>query len=130
VRVTRVLFRSFWTVAAVAIAAFTLFESTRTAGDPALPDLSTAQGYLGHALLYAALAFCLQTAMLSRGRREFATTVVATAMFGVAIEAYQSTLEGREGSVLDALTNLGGAMLGAALASVLSPAWRRWLGTP
>jgi VanZ family protein len=53
-----------------------------------------------------------------------------SALFGVAIEAYQSTLEGREGSVLDALTNLGGAMLGAALAWSFMGHWLSWLEPP
>jgi VanZ family protein len=53
--------------------------------------------------------------------------VVAAGLFGVCIEAYQSTIDGREASAYDALANLVGATIGAAFAYTLTPRWRSLL---
>jgi VanZ family protein len=44
-------------------------------------------------------------------------------LFGVCIEAYQSTIDGREASTYDALANLAGAALGAVFAFRAGPRW-------
>jgi VanZ family protein len=44
-------------------------------------------------------------------------------LFGVCIEAYKSTIDGREASTCDALANLAGAALGAVFAFRAGPRW-------
>jgi VanZ family protein len=116
VRSSPLWFRGFWAAATVAVAAFIFYQSTGSSDDPAVPDLTTAQGYVGHVAVYTVLAFCAQTAVLPRRWAETALVVVLAAAFGAALELYQSTLDGREGSPYDALANLTGAVLGAMLA--------------
>jgi VanZ family protein len=127
VRIPEAWFRLFWAVLTFAAAAFILWESTRSRGDPTLPELSTDEAYVGHLAVYAALGFCAQTAALTRRWRAFVAVVVAAGLFGVCIEAYQSTIDGREASAYDALANLVGATIGAAFAYTLTPRWRSLL---
>jgi VanZ family protein len=77
--------------------------------------------------VYAVLAFCAQTAVLSQRRQVPVAVVIAATTFGIGIEVYQSTLDGRTGSAYDALANLAGAMVGAGVAYWLTPWWGRWL---
>jgi VanZ family protein len=127
VRIPEAWFRLFWAVLTFAAAAFILYESTRSRGDPTLPELTTDEAYVGHLAVYAALGFCAQTAALTRRWRAFVAVVVAAGLFGVCIEAYQSTIDGREASAYDALANLVGATIGAAFAYTLTPRWRSLL---
>ena len=120
-------FRTAWALVAAAIAAFVFYESTRGAGDPTVPDVSTSAAYLGHFLLYAALAFSVQTALYARSLPAVALVAACVALYGGALEAYQSTLSGRESSIFDALANLLGAAAGAGIASALLQWWDRWL---
>ncbi|HEY7466556.1 MAG TPA: VanZ family protein, partial [Dehalococcoidia bacterium] len=62
--------------------------------------------------------------------RMLAAVVLVAGLFGVVIEAYQSTLEGREASAYDALANLAGAAFGALTAWWLAPRWNRLLAKP
>lgn len=48
--------------------------------------------------------------------------IAAATLLGASLEAYQSTLDGREASVYDALANLAGAAAGALVAIRLT--WR------
>jgi VanZ family protein len=121
------VFRGFWAVATVAVAGFIFYQSTREAGDPTVPALTTAWTYVGHVAVYAGLGFCAQTATLSRRLHALVAVVAGGALLGAGIEAYQSTLEGRTGSAYDALANLAGMALGAAAALWLTPWWERWL---
>ena len=120
-------FRTAWALAAAAIAVFVLYESTRGSGDPTVPDVSTSAAYLGHFFLYAALAFSVQTALYARSLPAVALVAACVALYGGALEAYQSTLSGRESSIFDALANLLGAAAGAGIASALLQWWERWL---
>jgi VanZ family protein len=92
-----------------------------------VPDVSTSAAYLGHFLLYAALAFSVQTALYVRSLPAVALVAAFVALYGGALEAYQSTLSGRESSIFDALANLLGAAAGAGIASALLQWWERWL---
>jgi VanZ family protein len=127
VRIPEAWFRLFWAVLTFAAAAFILYESTRSRGDPTLPELTTDEAYAGHLAVYAMLGFCAQTAALTRRWGSFVAVVVAAGLFGVFIEAYQSTIDGREASAYDALANLAGATIGAAVAYTLTPRWRSLL---
>jgi len=120
-------FRAAWALFAAALAAFVFYESTRGAGDPTVPDVSTSAAYLGHFLLYAALAFSVQTALHARSLPAVAIVAACVALYGGALEAYQSTLSGREASIFDALANLLGAAGGAGIAAALLPRWGRWV---
>jgi len=120
-----VLLRGFWALATLAVAVFIFYQSTRGGADPTVPDLTTAEAYLGHLAVYAVLGFCAQTAVLSRRLRTVVAVVAAAALFGGCIEVYQSTIEGREGSAFDALANLTGAALGVLVAYGVTPHWGR-----
>jgi VanZ family protein len=120
-------FRAAWALAAGLIAAFVFYESTRGAGDPTVPDVSTSAAYLGHFLLYAALAFSAQSAHYARSLPAVALVAACVALYGGALEAYQSSLSGRESSIFDALANLLGAASGAGIAAALLPRWGRWV---
>jgi VanZ family protein len=124
VRIPEAWFRLFWAVLTFAAAAFILWESTRSRGDPTLPELTTDEAYLGHLAVYAALGFCAQTAALTRRWGTLVAVVAIAGLFGVAIEAYQSTIDGREASAYDALANLAGATIGAAIAYALTLRWQ------
>jgi VanZ family protein len=130
VRIPEAWFRLFWAVLTIAISAFILYESTRSLGDPTLPDLTTDEGYVGHLAVYAVLAFCAQTAILTRRWPTLVAVVAAAGVFGVFIEAYQSTIDGREASAYDALANLAGATVGALAASSATPRWQHLLEGP
>ena len=124
-RVSEIWFRRFWALAALLVAAFILYESTRTGGEPTAPDLTTTEGYFGHFGLYAALGFCAQTAVLSRRLGVLLAVAAAATAFGGCIELYQSTIPGREASAYDALSDLAGAGAGALVALLLTPRWGR-----
>ena len=123
-RIPEARFRGFWAVLALAVATFILYESTRSRGDPTVPDLTTDEAYVGHLAVYAVLGFCALTAAFARRWRTLIATVVTAGLFGVCIEAYQSTIDGREASAYDALANLTGAALGAAIAYAIMPRWK------
>ena len=114
-------------MASVAVTVFVLYESTRGRGDPTVPDVSTGVAYVGHFVLYATLAFCVQTALYRRSLVAVAAVTAIVALYGGALEAYQSTLSGREASFYDALANLLGAAAGASIATFLLPHWQRWV---
>jgi VanZ family protein len=120
-------FRGFWALVAALIVVFVFYESTRDSGDPAVPEVSTATAYVGHFMLYAALAFSAQTALHARNRASVAIVILIVALYGGLLEAYQSTLPDREASTFDALANLLGAAAGAVLAASVLPRWERWL---
>jgi VanZ family protein len=102
-----------------------LYESTRSGGDPTLPELSTAVAYAGHFLGHALLVFCALMAIKRRRDLLAVPLVVATdGLFGIVLEAYQSTLSGREASAFDALANLLGAIAAAAAVTYLLPRWQ------
>lgn len=102
------------------------YESTRSGGDPTLPELSTAAAYAGHFLGHAMLVFCALMAIDRRsGLLAIPIVVVADGVFGAALEAFQSTLPGRDASAFDALANLLGAVFGAAMVMFLVPRWQR-----
>ena len=126
-RIPAAWFRLFWATLTIAIAAFILYESTRSLGDPTLPDLTTDEGYVGHLAVYTVLAFCAQTAILTRRWPTPVAVVAAAGLFGVLIEAYQSSLDGREASPYDALANLAGAALGALSGWWIMPRWQHLL---
>jgi predicted lysophospholipase L1 biosynthesis ABC-type transport system permease subunit len=69
-----------------------LYESTRNAGDPTLPDLTTWEGYLGHFAAYAALAFCALMAVKRRSLATVLIVIIAAGIMGALLETYQSTL--------------------------------------
>jgi VanZ family protein len=123
VRIPEAWFRVFWAILTVSVATLIFFESTRSRGDPTLPDLTTDEAYLGHLAVYAVLGFCAQTAAFARRWRTLVAVVAAAGLFGVCIEAYQSTIDGREASTYDALANLAGAALGAVFAFRAGPWW-------
>jgi VanZ family protein len=123
-------FRTLFAVASIAVAAFILYQSTRSNGDPTVPDLTTNEAYAGHLAVYAVLGFCAQTALLSRRLQTVLAVVAAATIFGACIEVYQSTLEGREASAYDALADLAGAAIGAFVAFAITPRWQRFLGQP
>jgi VanZ family protein len=102
-----------------------LYESTRPGDDAALPDVSTGWAYVGHFVSYAALAFCAQMALLRRNLFMVCAITTVAAICGGLLEAYQSTLTGREASILDALANLLGAGGGALVAAYVAPRWER-----
>jgi VanZ family protein len=120
-------FRGAWALATLVLALFVLYESTRAEGDPTVPDVSTGAAYLGHFLFYAALGFSAQTAAFSRRAMVVLIVAAACATYGGAIEAYQSTLSGRESSILDGLANALGALTVSVLAAALLARWQRWL---
>jgi len=49
--------------------------------------------------------------------------IAAAGFMGALLEAYQSTLSGRDASAFDALANLFGAAAGAVAATHLPPRW-------
>jgi VanZ family protein len=122
-------FRGFWGLATVGVAGFIFYESTSGSGDPAVPDLTTALTYVGHVVVYAMLGFCAQCAVLSRRWEHAAAAIEAVGLYGLGLEIHQSTLEDREGSVLDAVANVFGAGLGVAAAWGIAPMWERWIIT-
>ncbi len=77
-------------------------------------------------MAYAALAFCAQMAPQRRSLVIIPFVIAAAGIFGGLLEAYQSTLYGRDASILDALTNLLGAAIGIAIAAFLVPRWEHW----
>jgi VanZ family protein len=102
-----------------------LYESTRNAGDLTLPDVTTWEGYVGHFASYAVLVFC---ALMAIKRQRLATILIviaAAGLMGALLEAYQSTLSGRDASAFDALANLLGASAGAATVTFLLPRWQQ-----
>jgi VanZ family protein len=127
VRVPERWFRAFWTVVTIAVAVFIFYQSTGGSSDPGVPDLSTTQAYVGHVGVYAVLGFCAQTALLSRRWQTIAGAIIVAGLFGAGLELYQSTLEGREASVYDAIANLTGAILGSLVAVWFAPNWRRFV---
>jgi VanZ family protein len=104
---------------------FIAYQSTRGGGDPTVPELTTAEAYVGHVAVYAVLAFCAQTAALSRRLATVLAVVAASGAMGLCLELYQSTLSGREASAYDALANAGGAVGGSLVAAALLPWWSK-----
>ena len=111
VQAVRVLFAG----ATIAIAVMIAYQSTRPAGDPTVPVLRSWVSYAGHFGVYAVLAFL---AMVSVWRRELsavAAVVLACSLFGLVLEVYQGSIEGRSSTPLDAVSNVIGSALGATL---------------
>ena len=76
--------------------------------------------------MYGILAFC---AMLAAWRQQLSALiaiVMACSLFGLALELYQGSIEGRESTPMDAVSNVFGAALGAGVAYASLPWLQRW----
>jgi VanZ family protein len=110
--------RLSFAVATILLAAFIAYQSTRPPGDPTVPVLKSWLSYAGHLGVYAALAFCAHTSVWRHDWTGFAVAVLGCSLFGLALEVYQGSIEGRASTPVDALSNIVGSMLGAGLAHI------------
>jgi VanZ family protein len=102
--------------AAIAVAVFIAYQSTRPAGDPTVPVLRSWLSYAGHFGVYAVLAFCAMVAAWRRRPAFLVAIVVACSAFGLMLEVYQGGIDGRESTPLDAVSNVLGSAVGATAA--------------
>jgi VanZ family protein len=112
-------------VAAIAIAMFIAYQSTRPAGDPTVPVLKSWLSYAGHFGVYAVLAFCTMLAAWRTRPGTLAAVVVTCSLFGLALEVYQDGIVGREASTFDAISNVIGSAVGAGVVYAALPWLRR-----
>ena len=114
------LLRTVCLLAALAVAAVVLYESTQERGTPGVLELTTNEAYVGHFAIYALMTFCVLVALAPRSLHTVATVVLFSGGLGVALELYQAQLSTRTASTGDALADLAGAFLGLASYIALS----------
>ena len=115
--------RRWWTVLALCYAAVVLVASLLPASGSELG----ATGPLGllavdlwlHAVGYAVLAVVVAIPIEARGRDALSAVVVAVVLYGLGVEGLQGLAPTRAPSLLDALANAVGAVVGAAVRSLL-----------
>lgn len=104
------IIRRIAAAAALCVAVAIGYLSLVPAGDVPAPQISDK---LRHMAAYAGLAAPLTLALHPR---RWLTAAIVAAVYGVCLEIGQAYGgAGREGSALDALANLGGALIGAAI---------------
>ena len=99
-------------VAMLVVVLVILYESSQPHGSKAVPDLTTNEAYVGHFLIYSAMAFCAMT-VLGRLTLQGVVGVFLVALgLGVAMELYQMHVPSRTASDLDAMADAAGAIAG------------------
>jgi VanZ family protein len=107
--------------AALGIAVFIAYQSTRPAGDPTVPVLRSWLSYAGHFGVYAVLAFCAMIAAWQRRPATLVAVVFACSGFGLVLEVYQGSVDGRSSTPMDAVSNVLGSLSGAGVAYASLP---------
>jgi VanZ family protein len=109
--------------AGVVVCALVILYASVTAVDDGVPTTLFGIGttvYL-HAIAYAGFTGAIGYARLAADRRVLLLAAGISTLYGIVIELVQGTLSYRTMSLLDALINAGGALLGAALWRLTAP---------
>ena len=110
-RLSRRKIRLFFAIVTIALTLFIAYQSTRPAGDPTVPVLKSWLSYAGHFGVYGAMAFSAMMAVARFELRAAASVVLACSLFGLGLEVYQGSADGRESTPMDAVSNLLGALV-------------------
>jgi VanZ family protein len=108
------LLRTTCLVAAFAVAAVVLYESTQERGRPGIPEVSTNLAYAGHFAIYGLMTLLAVVAVAPRSPAAFAIVILTATGLGIAMELYQIHLTTRTASAGDAFADSAGALSAVA----------------